>query len=115
MPKRKPRADGDDFPLKVAHQLSNDVGLLCSNPVCRRPTVGPHTKPEKNQNVGIGAHITASRPSGPRYDATLTSDQRRSAENGIWVCAICSRLVDGDASRFTVEELRGWKREAMEE
>lgn len=65
-------------------------------------------------NVGVGAHITAAAPGGPRYDASLTEDERRSAANAIWLCNTCGRLVDNDTSTYTVAQLVQWKREAID-
>lgn len=55
-------------------------------------------------------HITAASPKGPRYDASLTSTERRSPENGLWCCQTCGKLVDNDPDRYTVDELKEWKR-----
>jgi ribosomal protein L37AE/L43A len=60
----------------------------------------------------VAAHITAAARGGPRYDETLTDDQRRSAENGIWTCQNCGAHVDRDQARFTVDELLGMKKAA---
>ena len=104
----------DDFPAVTKDLLAKRVGYRCSNPSCRQPTSGPHDDPTKTVNVGVAAHITAASPGGPRYDASLSATQRRSAENGIWLCQKCAKLVDNDPERYTLEELLRWKREAEE-
>jgi ribosomal protein L37AE/L43A len=48
-------------------------------------------------NIGVAAHISGAAPGGPRYDASMSSEARKSINNGIWLCANCARLVDGDA------------------
>ena len=78
------------------------------------PTSGPHTDPSKSIIVGVAAHITAAAVGGPRYDPDLSPEQRRSIDNGIWLCQTCSKLVDSDQARFPVELLRSWKRQAEE-
>lgn len=64
-------------------------------------------------DVGFAAHITAASPGGPRFDSTLTPDQRKHHSNGIWLCGTHAKLIDSDESHFTVEELHAWKRLAM--
>lgn len=43
-----------------------------------------------------------------------TRDQRRSVDNGIWLCAVCADLVDKDETHFPVDLLLAWKRSAEE-
>jgi hypothetical protein len=64
-------------------------------------------------NVGVGAHITAAAAGGPRFDKRLTAAERSSADNGIWMCGRCGRLVDNDAVNYSVGLLRRWKRQAI--
>jgi hypothetical protein len=63
-------------------------------------------------NVGVAAHITAASPDGPRYEPTLTSDQRRHPDNGIWLCQTHGKLVDNDPNAYPVSLLRKWKQDA---
>ena len=102
----------DDFSAKIKDLLARRVGFRCSNPGCRHPTSGPQVDPSAAVNVGVAAHITAASPEGPRYDPTLTREQRAAPENGIWLCQTDGKLVDNDRERYTVEELRGWKERA---
>jgi hypothetical protein len=99
----------EDFPAHVKQALQNRVASRCSSPQCRAATAGPQVDSSKALNVGVAAHITAASEGGPRYDPSLTSEQRSSAENGIWLCQNCAKLVDNDPSRYTVELLRSWK------
>jgi hypothetical protein len=62
--------------------------------------------------VGEAAHITAASPSGARYDASLTPEERRDFSNGIWLCREHAHQIDHDEKHFTVEGLRLWKRDA---
>lgn len=87
----------DDFRLDVKEQLAKRAGMLCSNPNCRQPTSGPAIDDDRSVNIGAAAHITAASPRGrPRYDASLTSKERRSISNGIWCCQNCAKLIDND-------------------
>jgi len=99
----------EDFPPAIKELLAKRVGYMCSNPLCRQQTIGPQKDPAGVINVGVAAHITAASPNGPRYDASLTSDRRRSAENGVWLCQTCGKLVDNDELRYSVETLQEWK------
>lgn len=99
----------DNFTTKTVDILAKRVAYLCSNPNCRKATVGPNTAKDKATIVGVAAHITAASPGGPRYDGALTIEQRKDIENGIWLCANCSTLIDKDPNAFSVTMLNGWK------
>jgi len=99
----------EDFPAHVKQALQNRVASRCSNPQCRAATAGPQVDNSKALNVGVAAHITAASEGGPRYDPSLTPEQRSCAENGIWLCQNCAKLVDNDPTRYTVDLLRSWK------
>ena len=99
----------DDFPSATAETLAKRVGVRCSNPECQRPTAGPRSDAAKVVNIGVAAHITAASAGGPRYDEHMSSEERRSVENGIWLCQNCAKLIDNDEGRFTVVVLRDWK------
>lgn len=102
----------DDFPKAVVEILGKRAGFICSNPSCQQHTVGPKANDEGAVNTGVAAHITAASPGGPRYDASLSPEERRSANNGIWACQTCGKLIDSDDERFTVAVLREWKARA---
>jgi len=65
--------------------------------------------PEGVANLGVFAHITAASVGGPRYDETLTPEQRKSAANAILLCQNCAKLIDSDVDKYTVELLKDWK------
>src|SRR3954454_24657270 len=100
----------DDFSEAVKATLAKRVSFVCSRRDCRAPTSGPQMDSEKALNVGVAAHITAASERGPRFDASLTPEQRSSVDNGIWLCQTCGKLVDNDGIRFPADELRSWKR-----
>lgn len=104
----------DDFTPQTRDVLARRVGMRCSNPECAQQTSGPRYDPQKAVNIGVAAHITAASRDGPRFDASLTSEQRKSVDNGIWLCQNCAKLVDNDQHRFTVAMLREWKETAEE-
>jgi hypothetical protein len=57
------------------------------------------------------AHIRAARPEGPRYDVTMTDDERRAFVNLILLCTYHHASVDGQetGTRYSVKELTAWK------
>ena len=99
----------DDFSQATKDILARRVNYLCSNPDCPLATIGPHSDSQKAVNKGVAAHITAAAPGGKRYDVSLTSEQRSGADNGIWLCQNCAKLVDSDEKRYHVDLLRAWK------
>ncbi len=99
----------DEFTEKTKHTLCLRVGARCSEPGCRRLTVGPNSTVTKATIIGVAAHITAAAQGGPRFDPTLTSQQRSHISNGIWLCATHASLIDKDEHRYPVEVLRQWK------
>ena len=100
----------DDFSKPTREKLAHRVGYRCSKPDCGVLTRGAASDSDGTINVGVAAHITAASIGGPRFASTLTSDQRKHYSNGIWLCETHAKLVDSDASHFTVEELFSWKR-----
>jgi hypothetical protein len=96
---------GDKFSNRVKIALAMKTGLTCSNPECRKCTGGP------DKNIGVAAHITAASPKGPRYDKSLTPVQRKSEQNGIWLCQDCAKLIDCKEleKRYPEQLLRLWK------
>ena len=90
--------------------MAHRAGYRCSKLDCGIPTRGAASDHDGTVNVGFAAHITAASSRGPRYDPSLTRDQRRHHRNGIWLCGTHGKLVDSDESHFTVEKLQSWKR-----
>jgi hypothetical protein len=101
------KSNRDDFSEGVKRTVAERVNRCCSR--CGAPTSGPQRDPAKSLNVGVASHITAAALGGPRYDASLTAEQRKGHGNAIWLCQTCGKLVDNDESVFTVADLRRWK------
>ena len=103
---------GDKFSPKTKDVIGRRVGYRCCHPECDRLTIGPTEESTKAFNTGVAAHITAASPSGARYDPTLTPEQRKHPDNGIWMCQTHGKQVDDDPVHYTVDLLKTWKREA---
>lgn len=100
----------DDFSTKIKRLLSDRVGGRCTFPGCNQDTSGPDLiDTNRRVNTGVAAHITAAAPGGPRFDPDLTSEERRSINNGIWCCEYHARLIDADHSTYSSAELKRWK------
>jgi hypothetical protein len=99
----------DEFAVGIKETLAKRVGYRCSNPACRQLTSGPALETSGVINVGVAAHITGAAAGGPRYDAALSNEARRSADNGIWLCQKCAKLIDSDIVRYSPQILRMWR------
>lgn len=99
----------DDFTQKTKTELSLRAAHFCSNPNCLRLTAGPRSGGLRGLSTGHAAHICAASVRGPRFDTNQSVDERKSADNGLWLCRECGDIVDKDVNGFTKETLRAWK------
>lgn len=105
----------DDFTEGTKRIMASRVGYYCSCPDCDVFTIGPsYEGDDKVSNVGVAAHICAAASGGKRYDKTMTRDERRSLDNGIWLCQTHARLIDTDEEKYSISLLREWKKQAEE-
>lgn len=102
----------EDFSRRVIEQLKGRVANRCSNPDHRVPTSAPKSNNNEEHNIGVGAHICAASPGGARFDLSMSSEQRKSFDNGIWLCANCAHKIDTDPSAYSVALLKEWKAKA---
>lgn len=105
----------DNFSKVTTDVLAKRVAYLCSNPDCRKSTIGPNEMVDKATSIGIAAHITAASGGGPRFDDEMNSEQRSHIENGIWLCSNCATRIDKDEKKFSTELLKDWKKGAEKE
>lgn len=97
------------FSNAIKLQLLLRAGGTCSNPECRKGTIGPSTSDStKSRIVGVAAHIKGAK--GPRYDPSQTEKERHAIENGIWLCEQCASFIDkGEGAEFPVTRIESWK------
>lgn len=88
--------------------MAKRVVYICSNPNCRKITIGPDSKNSIN-NIGVAAHICAAAPGGPRYNKNMSEEERKSFDNWIWLCQSCAKLIDSDEDKYTVQLIKSWK------
>ena len=104
-----PHKSRDNFSGRVKRTVAERAAYICANPMCRKPTVGPHFEPDKSLKTGEACHICAAATGGPRFDVNQTAEQRGGIENAIWLCTGCSTRIDKDESSYPVETLAEWK------
>jgi hypothetical protein len=101
---------GEDFTEKSRRTIADRAGHLCS--ICIQPTTCSDEE-GKPFRIADAAHIVGASSEGPRGDDPIAHD-KASPENGIWLCARCHRIIDGDPKRHSSGELRAYKEEAEE-
>lgn len=100
----------DDFTQETKELLAKRSGYICAYPQCKRMTVARSEDRDTGVTLtGVAAHITAASAEGPRYDASMNSDERASESNGVWACQIHGKFIDDNPSKCTVEEIKRWK------
>src|SRR5688500_2929805 len=103
----------DNFPAPVVEILKKRAAFICSNPQCKVMTVAPSDiDGEKLLYIGKAAHISAAAQGGPRYDASLSEEERSSITNAIFLCSNCADMIDkNNGHDFQRELLIKWKQD----
>src|SRR5579863_7088039 len=101
----------DNFTQSVISTLSKRAAYICSNPDCKCCSIAPATiENHKIINIGVAAHITAAIKNGPRYDSSLSKEQRISIDNAIFLCSNCAAMIDkNNGNEFPTQILMNWK------
>lgn len=101
----------DDFDKPVVDALAKRAAFICSNPDCKTLTIAPSDEDSlKFIYIGKAAHITSASEGGPRFDQSISSDERKSIDNGIFLCSNCADMVDKNKGiDFSIELLHEWK------
>ncbi len=101
----------NDFSASLIDAIGRRASFICSKPDCRSLTLAPSkADPSKFIYVGNVAHITAAAARGPRYDTTLSPEQRSGPDNALFLCSSCADMIDKNGGAdFSVEVLREWK------
>ena len=105
-----------EFSTETKDTLAKRVAYRCSCPQCGIITIGPGDELDKVTMYGEAAHIIGAInnkiTSSPRADITKTEEDIKSIDNAIWLCKNHHKLVDSKTSKYTVEVLRKWKKDA---
>jgi hypothetical protein len=101
----------DDFSKQTINAIQRRAAFLCSNPECRCLTIAPvESIADKWVYIGYVAHISAAAKGGPRYDHSLTPEQRSNISNAIFLCASCATLIDKNkGADYPADLLKKWK------
>lgn len=86
-------------------------GDKCAYPGCGLElTIEPQDPNDRPKATGKVAHIAAASPGGPRYDEHMTTEQRGSAANLIYLCGAHHDAIDSQLNYHTREFLLDAKR-----
>lgn len=111
----KSKPDRDSFLAKTRSSLALRAAHRCSFSGCGIATAGPSDAGSENHvSIGVAAHIAAASPGGARYDPEMTTEQRVSINNGIWMCQTHSRLIDVNEAAYPTPLLHAMKTEHEE-
>lgn len=103
------KSNRDEFTQETKRTLQDRAGNRCSNPTCRCLTSGPNCSDSKATRVGAACHVTAASQGGPLFNSRLIQEDRKSVQNGIWLCLNHGTLMDEDEENYPVELLIQWK------
>ena len=101
----------ENFPNKIVEILKKRAAFVCSNPTCKKMTIAPsEAEDEKVIYIGRAAHICAASEGGPRYESKMTTEERSSISNAIFLCSNCADMIDDNGGvDFTIATLQKWK------
>ena len=98
------------FSKKIVDLIGRRAGSICSNPDCGAITTGPDSTGSGVVVVGEAAHIFGANEGAARYRSEMTDVERADVTNAVWLCRICHKKIDADASKYTPELLFSWRR-----
>ncbi|QEI05530.1 hypothetical protein FXN63_06510 [Pigmentiphaga aceris] len=100
-----------DFLSGVPLDLFKRANGKCSLPRCNNSTAAPAEVDSSAINMGKAAHIYSASEDGPRGRGGKNEAFIRSAENGLWCCAVHGDLIDKKGGKeFAAEKLFNWKK-----
>ncbi|MFY0936737.1 ParA family protein [Clostridioides difficile] len=108
----------DEFSKTIKRKLAGRCKYACSNPYCEaglnKPgaTIASHSDCEGVDIIGEACHIEAASEGGPRFNKNMTREERRAIDNGIWLCNVCSKIIDSEDDKYTVDILKRWKKDS---
>ena len=83
----------DDFKQAEVTKLARQSGYICSNPSCRRATVGPDGN-RGSASIGVAAHSTAAAAGGPSPATSCATATRWEASGAGSLEPVVMNLLD---------------------
>lgn len=105
---------GHSYTLPVT-KLLFATARTCAYPGCAVPLVFVDQQHGVREIAVQIAHIRSPKPGGPRHDPGFPAENLNSEENLLLLCGVHHHPVDVNGSKYTTEELLGWKKEQTAE
>ena len=100
-------------PISVKRELWFAAHGRCEFAGCNKELF-QHGKTMDQCNISNYAHIIGDSPNGPRGDEKKSKELAKDISNLMLLCPECHKLIDSNEEKYTVEVLKGMKREHEE-
>lgn len=99
-----------DFAKAVKAALAQRASYICSNPACRCLTISLVGDDAAKVTYRGRAVAICGAEGAPRFDAGMTSNQRKGIENAIFLCTKCADIINrSKGMHYPATLLRDWK------
>ena len=100
----------EDFNKLTKSIIASRSGYRCSFPGCNKTLIGPGKMNNEIISIGECAHIYSAEKYGPRGNGSLTAEQIKSPENGIFLCRNHHKIIDAnDGNKYSADILSEFK------
>lgn len=103
-----------DFKKETIDKGFFRTSFKCNKPSCRCSLIEQADNQKGYILLADACHICAASEGGPRYDPNMTNEERGSYDNLIIMCKTHAWEIDHDETKYPVELLKQWKKEAEE-
>ncbi|CAA7196979.1 ABC-three component system protein [Chryseobacterium potabilaquae] len=107
MKSEKPKDISRQYKQSTVRRLDTLSGNECAEPNCTRKLVSV----DGSSIISKICHIEAASENGPRYNASMTQDERRGFDNLILLCDEHHTIIDNseNVKNYPVDLLKFWK------
>uniref|UniRef100_UPI0040561532 HNH endonuclease signature motif containing protein n=1 Tax=Candidatus Electrothrix sp. TaxID=2170559 RepID=UPI0040561532 len=95
-----------NIPQRIKQKLWILTDNVCALPNCREPIYDS----SNDTYIGEIAHIEAYSEGGPRYNPNTSQKEKNDYDNLLLVCPKCHKIIDSTDNKYTVEQLRNFKK-----